>query len=70
MKDEDIRTYYPVEDEFTEAMHEEFTVPDEVDVKHRVWSLIWFLEIGEFTLEELLTEFRLTREQYERYRNT
>lgn len=37
---------YPLMDEFTEAMHSEFTVDEETDTKHRVWALLTLCGTG------------------------
>jgi hypothetical protein len=59
----------PTRDEFTELMHSEFTVSPETEIKHRVHSAVRVYGHNLFTLEEILVDYNLTLEQYNKYKD-
>ncbi|TLF47029.1 hypothetical protein [Maribacter aurantiacus] len=56
-------------DELTSEMHSEFKVDPETEISHKVGTIVEELAEGDFTLIELLTDYIVTMEQYEKYRS-
>lgn len=58
-----------MKDELTAKMHSEFTVDPETEISHIVGTIVDELNDGPFSLEELLEDYGVTMEQYEKYRS-
>ncbi len=60
----------PERDELTDAMHATFTISDETDMKHRVWTSMELEASGDYSLSEALEMQQVTMVDYEKYMNT
>lgn len=54
-------------EELTTAMHSEFSVDAETDLKHRVWAAVRMVENGTFSQEEALSAFGISSADYQKY---
>jgi hypothetical protein len=54
-------------DELTTKMHQEFKVSPEIDLAHRVGTVIMAVDNGIYTLAEALDRYRVTRKQYNHF---
>jgi len=59
----------PMQEELTAKMHSEFTIDQETEISHRVSCVVDELNEGFGTLEELLSDYNVTLEQYNKYRS-
>lgn len=58
-----------MKDELTSKMHSEFTVDSETEISHKVSCVVDELNEGFGTLDELLKDYNVSLEQYEKYRS-
>ena len=58
-----------MKEELTTLMHSEFTVSPETDLSHTVACIVDQLEEGFETLDQLLDDYSVTLEQYNKYRS-
>lgn len=56
-------------EELTSKMHSEFKIDSETEISHRVSCVVDELHEGFGTLKELLSDYNVTNEQYEKYRS-
>ncbi|HAH24804.1 MAG TPA: hypothetical protein DCL77_13800 [Prolixibacteraceae bacterium] len=63
---------YPVEpvEELTDAMHATFTISEEQDREHRVWSAVSVMEKTGWSLERVLNAMDITAKDFEKYKNS
>ena len=61
-----------MEDELTNAMHSEFSVDPEVEIKHRCWAAERQMSMAENDRDraKILASYTITAEQFERYKQT
>lgn len=57
-----------IKDELTTKMHSEFSIDNETEISHRVSCVVDELHEGFGTLEQLLEDYGVTKEQYEKHR--
>lgn len=57
-----------MKEELTSKMHSEFNVDSETEISHRVSCVVDELKEGFGSLDELLKDYNVTKEQYETYR--
>ncbi len=59
-----------MKEELTTAMHTEFTVDAETDLKHRVWVLLSECDRLNRDYKKLLEVYELTEEDVKKYQNS
>lgn len=59
-----------LKEELTAAMHSEFTVDAETEIKHRVWSLLSSCKNQSKTVEELIEQYELTMDDIEKHKQS
>ena len=57
-------------EELTTAMHSEFTVDTETEIKHRVWSLLSSCKNQNKTVKELIDQYDLTMDDIEKHKQS
>lgn len=62
-----------MKEELTEKMHSEFTISNEIEIKHRVGIVCEILKAtGNYTeddLNKVLQEYNVSKEQYEEWKS-
>lgn len=53
----------PQIEELTTAMHSEFTVSEETDIKHRCWTAWECIEDGDFSFDKACQVYNVTKEK-------
>lgn len=59
-----------MKEELTTAMHSEFNIDIETEVKHRVWSILSSCKSQNKTIEELIDQYDLTMDDIEKYKQS
>lgn len=59
-----------LKEELTTAMHSEFTIDSETDLKHRVWSILSSCKSQNKTIEELIEQYDLSMNDIERHKQS
>ncbi|NDV81341.1 hypothetical protein [Bacteroides sp. 51] len=59
-----------LKEELTTAMHSEFTVDAETDLKHRVWSILSSCKNQNKTVNELIDQYDLSMDDIEKYKQS
>ncbi len=59
-----------MKEELSTQQHGEFTVDQETEIKHRVWTAQGTVDSGLYTLKEALKWYDLTEEQYNKYKDS
>lgn len=57
-----------MKEELTTAMHSEFSVSNETEIKHRVWSVLSRSEREGNAPEDYLERYDLTKDQLEKHK--
>lgn len=57
-----------MEEELTSKMHNELSIDSDTEISHRVSGVVEELNDSDFTLNELLDQYDVTLEQYNKYR--
>lgn len=57
-----------MQEELTTKMHSEFTIDAETEISHIVGTVVEEIEDGPFSLNELLLQYNIALEQYEKHR--
>ncbi len=58
-----------MKEELTSKMHSEFTIDPETEISHRVSCVVDELNEGYDTLKNLLLDYNVTMDQYNKYRS-
>lgn len=59
-----------MKEELTAAMHSEFAVDDETEIKHRVWSLLSSCKSQDKTVDELIDQYDLNTDDVAKHKQS
>lgn len=59
-----------MKEELTAAMHSEFKVNSETEIKHRVWSLLSSCKSQDKTVDDLIDQYDLSQDDIEKHRQS